>query len=137
MVFAQFLASVFAAPRVVAVWRPGIIFQILAIRFEGSELKPGTGKSMFIDSANLVFLLCFLSEKSLIPKGFISWIDFQTKVAIREAVASFKQRSPAFDRMISDRTLSDSFIFVMDRAAHFIDLLISSVMVKQSNRAKY
>ena len=129
MVCAHFLASVLAAPRVVAVCRPGTIFQILANKFEGNELKPGTGRSMFIDSANLVFLLNFLSEKRRIRKGFISRLDFQTKVAIVEAVISLRQQSPAFDRMISERTLSESFIFVIDRAAHFMALLISSVIV--------
>ena len=113
MDLAQILPSLFAAPRVVAVCRPGTLFQILAIRFAGSTLKPGTGGSMFMDSANLVFLLLSLFEKRRIPNGFISCFDFQTNVAIAEAVASFKQGSPALDRIISELILSESFVLVI------------------------
>ena len=42
-------------------------------------------------------------------------------------VASFKLQSPAFERTDSDRTLSESFILVIEKAAHLIALLISSV----------
>ena len=43
IVCAHFLASFFTVPRLVAVCRPGTLFQILANRLEGKALKPGTG----------------------------------------------------------------------------------------------
>ena len=54
-------------------------------------------------------------------------MDFHSKIAIAEDVASFKPRSPAFERTNSDRTLSASFILVIARAGHLIALLISPV----------
>ena len=111
------------------VCKSGIEFQILAIKLEGSVLQPGTGGLIFLDSASLVFLLFSFSEKSRVPKGFIDILDFQTKTAITDAVASFKLRRPAFVRINSDRTLSESFVLVIDRATLLIDLLISICQV--------
>ena len=84
---------------------------------------------MFIDSASLVFFLLSFPEKRRVPKGFIDILDFQTKMVITDAVASFRLRSPAFERTDSEHTLSESFVFVIDRAALLIALLISSVTV--------
>ena len=71
MFCAHFLASVFTVPRVVAVCKSGIEFQILAIKLEGSVLQPDTGGLIFLDSASLVFFLFSFSEKSRVPRGFI------------------------------------------------------------------
>ena len=88
-----------------AVCRPGTLFQILASKFEGNVLKPGTGGQMFMDSASLVFFLLSFPEKRRVPKGFIDIFDFQTKMVITDAVASFRLRSPALERTDSERTL--------------------------------
>ena len=84
---------------------------------------------MFLDSAKRVCLFFGFSEKSLTPKGFISCLHFHTRVAITEAVASFKQRSPDLASITSERILSESLVLVMVRAAYLIALLISSVIV--------
>jgi hypothetical protein len=116
-------------PREVAVWSPGTVFHTFAMRLEGNNLNPGTGGQIFFDSAKRVFLLLGFSEKRCTPKGFISCLDFQTMTAIADAVASFRQRSPAFERVISERILSESFVLVMERAADLMALFISSVIV--------
>ena len=90
----------FAQLRLVAVCKPGKVFQILANKLVGTVLKPGTGGLMFLDSASFVFLILPFPEKRGDPKGFIDIFYFQTKTAITDAVASFKQQSPAFDRVV-------------------------------------
>ena len=84
---------------------------------------------MFSDSANLVILAFSFLEKRSTPNGFIACFDFQTKTAIAEAAASFKQRILAFVRITSECILSDSLVLVMVRAVALIALLISSVTV--------
>ena len=84
---------------------------------------------MFIDSASLVFLKFSFPEKRRVPKGFIDILDFQTKTAIMDAMASFRLRSPAFDRTVCEQILSESFVLVIDQAALLIALFISSVIV--------
>ena len=53
IVFAQFLATVFALLRDVAVWRPGTVFHTLANWFEGRIGYPGTGGLIFFETADL------------------------------------------------------------------------------------
>ena len=84
---------------------------------------------MFLDSANLVFIMSFLSENKQTPSGFMSFFDFHVKIAMAEAVTSFRHRSHAFARTTSERTLSESLILVIERAVDLIDLFISSVRV--------
>ena len=119
IVWAHFLASVFTQLRLVAIWKPGRLFQILAIRLQGKALKPGTGGQMFIDSASLVLLKFSFPEKRRVPKGFIDILDFQTKTAIMDAVASFKLRSPAFDRIVWEQILSESFQWVVNHMTKY------------------
>ena len=54
--------------------------------------------------------------------------DFQAVTAAIEATASLRHFRLALCRMTSDRTLSESLVFVMIRAAAFMVLLISSVI---------
>ena len=56
-------------------------------------------------------------------------LDFQVKMAIDEAVISFRHLSPALVRILSEQILSESFVRVIVRAVDLIVLLISSVMV--------
>ena len=83
---------------------------------------------MLFEAVNLVILALGFLLKSLTPSGFMVFLDFHTITAMIEATASFKQRKPAFQRVVSDRTLSDSLHFVIVLATYLMDLLISSVM---------
>ena len=87
---AHFLAIDFTVPKVVAVCKPGTVFQILAIRLVSRLLNPGTGGQMFSDSVNLVFLLFSFFAKRQDPNGFIDFFHFQTNTAIAEAAALFR-----------------------------------------------
>ena len=95
IVFAHLFTSDFAEPKVVAVWIPGMLFQVFAIRLEGNVGKPGTGGLMFLDSAERVFFWFNFSEKRSTPKEFIFCLDFQARIAKARAAASFRQHRPA------------------------------------------
>ena len=87
---------------------------------------------MFFESASLVFLTLSFLEKRSTPKGFITCLDFQVRTAIVEAAASFKHRILAFERITSERILSESLVFVIVRAVALMALLISSVVVLET-----
>ena len=83
---------------------------------------------MLIEAVNLVTLALGFSLKSLTPSGSMVFLDFHTITPMIEATASFKQRRPAFQRVVSDLTLSESLHFVIVLATYLMVLLISSVM---------
>ena len=55
-------------------------------------------------------------------------LAFHTVIAIMEATASFKHLRFALCRMSSERTLSESLVFITMRAVDLMHLLISSVI---------
>ena len=82
---------------------------------------------MSVEDADLVDLRFGVSLKRRCPSGFMECLAFHTVVATIEATASFKHLRFALCRITSERTLSESLVFVMVRAVALMHLLISSV----------
>ena len=115
---AHFLATDFAAPRVVAVWSSVAEFQALVIRFAANVLFPGTRWKALLLLRDLVDLKMVLLGKRLVPRGSLALCNFHTITTVCDAT---------FSRIHFVDTFSLRLVFVMVRAMDVIARLIFSV----------
>ena len=126
-ILAHFFEMALAAPRVVAFFKSGTLFQTLAMILEASMGYPGTGSGISQGVVDLVCLKLVLSRNRHCQRGSIICFDFQTVVAIVEATNSFRHLRLALCKTSSEFTLLLSLVLVIVRADYFMALFISSV----------
>ena len=103
-VYADFLDTDFAAPRVVSVWTSVAEYQALAMRFTANVLFTGTlgirhSCKTFLLLIDIVGLAMVLFGKRLVPTVSFALCDFRTITAVYDATISLRLQRPSFSRI--------------------------------------